>query len=122
MTSDLQNGQTKVDILTRNGVPLDLGDRQFRVKPRNMRRDREWVESVVQRVVGRLGAFMGEDLTIPTIIAALGESTTEMLDLSSPTTRRSSFRRASGSRRTPTPPRSRPPSRRSWRWRIPLSR
>lgn len=81
MTTDIQNGQTKVDILTRHGVPLDLGDRQFRVRPRTMTHDREWLELVQARITQRVAEFWGSDLTIATIIGALGDSPADMLDL-----------------------------------------
>lgn len=78
---DLANGQTKVDILTRNGIPLDLGDRQFRVRPRTMTHDREWLDAVFSRITSRVNAFMADDLTVPAVIAALGDSPADMLDL-----------------------------------------
>jgi hypothetical protein len=81
MTADLANGQSKVDILTRHGIPLEFGDRQFRVRPRTMTHDRQWVDLVSARITSRVSAFMGEDLTIPTIIGALGDSPSDMLDL-----------------------------------------
>jgi hypothetical protein len=81
MTSDLQNGQSKVDILTRHGIPLVFEDRTFRIRPRTMKHDREWLDQVFDRVVARLASFSAADLTIPSVIAALGDSTPEMLDL-----------------------------------------
>lgn len=83
MTTDLENGQTKVDILTRHGIPLDLGDRQFRVRPRTMKRDREWLVEVTERITGRIAPFMAKDAEwdVSTIIAALGDSTPDMVEL-----------------------------------------
>jgi hypothetical protein len=83
MTDELTNGQTKVDILTRRGVPLELGDRQFRVRPRTMKRDREWLADVTRRITGRVMPFMAKDAEwdVPTIIGALGNSSDDMLDL-----------------------------------------
>ncbi len=81
--TDLVNGQSKVDILTRRGVPLELGERQFRVRPRTAKRDREWLGDVTDKITGRLSPFMARDAEwdIPTIIGALGNSTPDMIDL-----------------------------------------
>jgi hypothetical protein len=79
--TDLANGQTKVEILTRNGVPLDLGERQFRVRPRTMTHDREWLNLVFDRITSRFSAFMADDLTVAAVIGALGDSPSDMLDL-----------------------------------------
>lgn len=87
MTLETQNGQTKVDILTRHGIPLDLGERQFRVRPRTMANDYKWVETVFARVTDRIVAFGKKDadgdaaFEIADVIAALSNSTTDMLDL-----------------------------------------
>lgn len=81
MTADTQNGQTQVEILTRHGIPLELEERTFRVRPRTMTKDREWMTLVFSKVTSRFASFMGDDLTITAIIAALGDSQADMLDL-----------------------------------------
>jgi hypothetical protein len=83
MTADLQNGQTKVDILTRHGIPLEFEGRQFRVRPRTIKRDREWLDGVTARIIDRASPFMARDAewSVSTIIALLGDATSEMLDL-----------------------------------------
>jgi len=80
MTTDTRNGQSEVEILTRIGVPLVLGDRTWRVKPRTMRQDREWLAAVQERVVDRIDGLDGVD-SIPGIISSLGEATDDMLAL-----------------------------------------
>lgn len=80
MTTDTRNGQTEVEILTRIGVPLVLGDRTWRVKPRTMKQDREWLAAVQERIVGRMDGLDSVD-SIPAIISSLGESTDDMLAL-----------------------------------------
>jgi len=54
MTTDTRNGQTEVEILTRIGIPLVLGDRTWRVKPRTMKQDREWLAAVQERIIGQM--------------------------------------------------------------------
>ena len=78
--TDTKNGQTEADILTRIGIPLVLGDRTWRVKPRVMKQDRAWLTDVQDRIVARVGAFDSID-SIPDVIASLGEATTDMLEL-----------------------------------------
>lgn len=77
---DARNGQSEHDILTRHGIPLEFGDTTFRVKPRNMRQEREWLALVQERLVARITAFDSLD-SIPAIIASLGEATPDMLEL-----------------------------------------
>lgn len=81
MTTDLRNGQSAADILTRHGIPIDFEDRQFRVRPRTMKQDRLWLDSVQERITERVMAFWGGDLTVAAIIGALGDSPSDMLDL-----------------------------------------
>jgi hypothetical protein len=82
MTADLSNGQTKVDILTRHGIPLEFEERQFRVRPRTIKRDREWLDEVTTLIMARVSPFMATDAewSVSTIIALLGDATSEMLD------------------------------------------
>ena len=80
MTTETRNGQTEVEILTRIGIPLVLGDKTWRVKPRTMKQDRVWLASVQARIVALVGAFDHLD-SIPDIIASLGEATPDMLAL-----------------------------------------
>ena len=60
---------------------LPFGDRTFRVKPRTMKRDREWMDSVLSRVIQRLTVLDGDKLRTSDIIAALGNASDDMLDL-----------------------------------------
>jgi hypothetical protein len=80
MTTDTRNGQSDYEILTRIGIPLVLGDRTWRVKPRVMSQDHEWLASVQARIVALAGAFESVD-SIPDIISSLGEATPDMLAL-----------------------------------------
>lgn len=80
MTTDTRNGQTEVEILTRIGIPLVLGDRTWRVKPRVMNQDHAWLDAVQEKIVALVGAFDSVD-SIPAIIASLGEATPDMLAL-----------------------------------------
>lgn len=80
MTTDTRNGQTEVEILTRIGIPLVLGDRTWRVKPRTMKQDREWLAAVQERIIGRIDGLDTVD-SIPGIISSLGEVTDDMLAL-----------------------------------------
>ena len=80
MTTETRNGQTDVEILTRIGIPLVLGDRTWRVKPRTMKQDRAWLASVQGKIVGLMAGFDKAD-AIAEIIASLGEATPDMLAL-----------------------------------------
>lgn len=78
--TDTRNGQTEYDILTRIGIPLVLGDKTWRVKPRTMKQDRDWLAAVQDRIVALVGKFDSID-SIPDVIASLGEATPDMLAL-----------------------------------------
>lgn len=80
MTTETHNGQTEVEILNRIGIPLVLGDRTWRVKPRVMKQDREWLAAVQEKIVALMGAFDSVD-SIPAIIESLGQATPDMLAL-----------------------------------------
>jgi hypothetical protein len=79
---ELRNGQTEVDILTRHGIPLELGgERIYRVRPRTMKKDKAWIDQVFARVTGRFSSFMVADLSVQAVIEALNDSPNDMLDL-----------------------------------------
>ena len=80
MATEPVAGQSTIEILTRIGVPLTLGDRTWRVKPRTMKGDRAWLAAVQERIVARIGAFDSID-SIPDIIESLAEATPDMLAL-----------------------------------------
>ena len=80
MTTETRNGQTEYEILTRAGIPLVLGEKEWRVRPRVMQGDREWLADVQVRLMRRFGTLDSAD-SIPGIIAALGDATEDMVDL-----------------------------------------
>ena len=61
LATDVQNGQSKVDILTRHGIPLEFADRTYRVRPRTLDGDRQWIELVFSRVMLRMASFQKLD-------------------------------------------------------------
>jgi hypothetical protein len=80
MTIEMRNGQTPTDMLMRHGIPLMFGTETYRVRPRTMNRDKEWLSVVFQRVFGK-ASLLDDPNPIPAIIAALGDSTDDMLDM-----------------------------------------
>ena len=80
MTTETRNGQTEVEILTRIGIPLVLGDRTWRVKPRTMNQDRAWLASMQEKIVAIVSGFDSVD-SIPDIIGSFNEATPDMLAL-----------------------------------------
>lgn len=80
MTIDTRNGQSEADVLLGTGFPVALGGRTFRVRPRTMRGDREWLELVQSRLRARFAAVSVLD-SVGAVVAALADATEDMVDL-----------------------------------------
>lgn len=79
MTGDV-NGQSQYDLLLRIGIPLRLGEHEYRVRPRTMKRSREWLGQVTERIQTKVAGF-DQVNSIGDVIATLGDATDDMLDL-----------------------------------------
>ncbi len=80
MTTDTRNGQSDVDILVANGIPIVLGGRTWLVRPRTMKQDRQWLADVQERINRRIEGLDATE-SVPGLIASLGEATSDMLEL-----------------------------------------
>lgn len=76
----MAENRTPHEILTAAGIPVVLGGRTWRLRPRPMRAEREWLDAVRERVAARWDSLDGAD-TVGALIATLTDATDDMLDL-----------------------------------------
>jgi hypothetical protein len=75
-----RNGRSESDILTRAGVPLTLGGREWRVRPRSITTNREW-QGQVKEAIGEKFAGLEKVDGAEDLFGYLSGSTDTLLDM-----------------------------------------
>lgn len=75
-----RNGRSEAEILSRSGLPVILGGREWPVRPRTIAANRLWQDQVREAVAEKFGALENVD-DLDGLYAYLGGATDTLLDL-----------------------------------------